>query len=63
MNCLNNVLSVCMGSSFSANAINGNGVVGMKISIMAMVFNVFPTIVQKVYCHIKQLGQWLDSML
>jgi hypothetical protein len=52
-----------MGSSFSANAINGNGVVGMKISIMAMVFNVFPTIVQKVYCHIKQLGQWLDSML
>jgi len=63
MNCLNNILSDCMGSSFGANAINGNGVVGMKFSIVAIVFNVFPTIVQKTYCHIKQLGQWLDSML
>jgi len=51
------------GSSFDVNAINGNGVVGMKFSIVAMVVNVFPTIVQKAYCHIKQLGQWLDSML
>jgi hypothetical protein len=30
---------------------------------MVMVPNAFSNVVQKTYCHIKQLGQWIDSML
>jgi hypothetical protein len=55
---LNHVSSICIGLSFSVDAIGGDGVMGMNIFLIMMTIpNVFFYVVQKNYYHIIQLGE------
>jgi hypothetical protein len=53
MSGLNRVL--CLG----AYTIGGDGVAGMMFFEVLMIPNASPNIIQKTYCHIKQLGNVL----
>ncbi len=46
---------------FGAYAISGDGVVGMIFFEVLMIPNASPNIIQKTYCHIKQLGNGLTQ--